>query len=112
MMRDKPISDWFFLLLVIALIGLFLFSLAQVVRAEPDTDAGILDTMVGYKVRDYEYNTLYTVTPSPTGGYVVRDPKYNYPMYKVERGVIYDYERKPILSIMGIGNETNKIVPK
>ena len=112
MMRDKPISDWFFMLLVATLAVFFLFCLAQFVRAEPDTDAGILDTMIGYKVRDYEYHTLYSVTPSPTGGYVVRDKKYHYPLFKVERGVIYNYERKPILSIMGIGNETNKIVPK
>lgn len=112
MKKTYPTDDWLFVALVVVLTVAFFFSCASFVRAEPDTDAGILDSMVGYKVRDYEYHTIFSVTPSPTGGYVVRDPKYHYPLYKVERGTIYNYERKPILSIMGIGNEKGQVVPK
>ena len=111
MRKTHPINDWLFLILVVTLSLIVLFSFASFVRAEPDTDSGILDSMVGYKVRDFDYNTIYTVTPSPTGGYVVRDPKYHYPLYKVEGGKIYNYKREPILSIMGIGNEKGKAVP-
>jgi hypothetical protein len=111
LMRDKPISDYSFLLLVIALTVIFLFSLAQLVRAEPDTDAGILDQMIGYKVRDFNYNTDFIVTPSPIGGYVVRDPKHLYPLYKVEKGKIYNYKREPQRTI-GNGTKKNKAVQK
>ncbi len=112
MRKTHPVNDWLFLALVVVLSLFVILSFASFVNAEPDTDAGTLDSMIGYKVRDFEYKTLYTVTPSPTGGFVVRDPKYGYPLYKIERGTIYNYKREPILSIMGIGNEKGQAVPK
>ena len=99
MEKTHPVNDSLFFILIVVLTLIVLFSFASFARAEPDTDAGILDSMIGYKVRDYEYNTIYTVTPSPTGGFVVRDPKYGYPLYKVEDGKIYNYKREPIDTI-------------
>ncbi len=108
--RDKPISDWGFFATVIILALIFLFSLAQLVRAEPDTDAGILDSMVGYRVQDYQMNTDYIVTPSPLGGYVVKDAnRNNLPVYRVRDGRIYNYRLERQRSIFG---ETNKTAPK
>jgi hypothetical protein len=83
--------------------------IAAPLMAEPDTDKGILDDMIGYKVRDFEYNTKFTVTPSPTGGYIVRDPKYYYPLFKIEDGKIYNFKREPQRTIK---NEKNQAVPK
>lgn len=106
----RPISDWGFFAAVVILTLILLFSLAQLVRAEPDTDAGILDSMVGYRVQDYQMNTDYLVTPSPLGGYVVKDAnRNNLPVYRVRDGRIYNYRLERQRSIFG---ETDKTVPK
>ena len=108
--RKRPISDWGFFAVVVILALILLFSLAQLVRAEPDTDAGVLNPMIGYKVQDYQMNTDYIVTPSPLGGYVVKDAnKNNLPVYRVKDGRIYNYKWEPQRSIFG---ETDKTVPK
>ncbi len=110
-MKGKPVNDWLFFALVILLSIFVLLSWRSFANAEPDTDAGILDSMIGYKVRDFEWNTDFIVTPSPTGGYIVRDPKYLWPIYKVEKGNIYNFrrERQPTWTVK---DGKNQAVPK
>jgi len=109
MNKTHPTDDWIFWILVVLLTVFVLFSISSFANAEPDTDAGILDSMIGYKVRDFSYNTQYTVTPTPSGDFIVRDPKYGYPLYKVEGGKIYNFKREPQKSIK---NEKGQAVQK
>jgi hypothetical protein len=109
MKKIHPTNDWPFWILVILLTVLAFFSIRSFANAEPDTDTGILDSMIGYKVRDFNYNTVYTVTPTPSGDFIVRDPKYGYPLFKVEGGTIYNYKREPQRTIK---NEKGQAIPK
>ncbi len=111
MKKTHPPNDWVFWTLVVLLTVFVFFSIRSFANAEPDTDAGILDSMIGYKVRDFEWNTDFIVTPSPTGGYIVRDPKNLWPIYKVEKGNIYNFkrERQPVWTVK---DAKGKAVPK
>ncbi len=95
MKKIQPVDDWIFLGLIVFLTVLVLFGIRSFANAEPDTDAGILDSMIGYKIKDFSGNTQYLVTPSPTGGFIVRDPSNRYPLYKIENGKIYNFKREP-----------------
>ncbi len=95
MEKKHPTNDWLFFVLIVVLTVLAYFSIAGWANAEPDTDAGILDSMIGYKIKDFSGNTQYLVTPSPTGGFIVRDPSNRYPLYKIENGKIYNFKREP-----------------
>ena len=94
MEKTDPTNDWLFFALIVVLTVFVFFSVRSFANAEPNTD-GILDSMIGYKIKDFSGNTQYLVTPSPTGGFIVRDPKYRYPLLKVEDGKIYNFKREP-----------------
>ena len=106
-MKDKkgPANPLVFLAIMIIAFIFIVVLLINLAKADAtDTQRpGILDSMIGQKVRDYKYRTKYTVTPSPTGGLVVRDPKNRYPLYKIEDGKIYNYKREPVVTIDPVG---------
>ena len=109
MKKTHPVNDSLFFVLVILLTLMVMFSFASFARAESDTEPGILDSMIGYKIKDFSGNTQYLVTPSPTGGFIVRDPSNRYPLYKIEDGKIYNFKREPQKVIK---NEKGQAVPK
>ena len=92
----KSKNPYLFLFIMVVVLVLFAITLLRIATAaELDTNSGILDSMIGYKVKDFSGNTQYLVTPTPSGDFIVRDPKNRYPLYKVENGKIYNFKREP-----------------
>ncbi len=98
MSRTRPINEWLFVTIVIALVLFCIFCIARFAKADDGSLKDAVDRLKGTQVRDAgDYSVKFTVKDTPTGQRVY-DPKGNW-LYKIEDNKVYNMDRERVYNI-------------